>query len=387
MAFLLAAVVLLAVWTACGTPRTAPEPTAEPGPSPTLRSSPPASPWPTPTAARATPPPAAAQQPPPASPVLQLPDVAGVVERVRPAVVSVVSHVLTQDLFGRVFHDPQRGSGVIFDSRGYVLTNNHVVADGSNVTVTLDDGAQFDAELVGADTLTDLAVLKIEGREFPWAPLADPSTVRVGDWVIAIGNALALPGGPTVTVGVVSGLDRPFQVNSSLHLYGLIQTDASINPGNSGGPLVNLAGEVAGISTVVARGDADGREVEGIGFAVGMDTAVPVARELMDKGRVEWAWMGVFLDEMDPEMAADMDVPLREGVLIADLLRNGPAWNGGVRAGDIVMSIDGRKVPTVRDFIRLLRLDVRPGQDVEVAVLRETREMTFTVVLGQRPSR
>ena len=369
-ALLAATAVLLAVWPACGTLRPSSDPDTGPDSAPTTSPTAPTGPL------------GPASQP---GPGLLLPNVGDIVERVRPAVVSVVSEVPTRDLFGRVFSDPHSGSGVIFDSRGYLLTNNHVVASGSSVTVTLDDGSQFDAELVGSDTLTDLAVLKIEGREFPWAPLADPATVRVGDWVIAIGNALALPGGPTVTVGVVSGLDRPFQVSSSLQLYGLIQTDASINPGNSGGPLVSLRGEVVGISTVVARGDSAGRDIQGIGFAVGMDTAVPVAEELIDKGQVEWAWMGVFLDDLDPERAAAVGVPLREGVLIADILPSGPAWNGGVRAGDVVTSVDGRRVSTVRDFIRLLRLDVHPGQEVEVMVFREKKELTLEVVLGERP--
>ena len=406
LAILATVVVLLAVWSACGTLRPSSNPTTVPGPTPTFQSGlptfslPPAlAPSATPTVSLREPtpqsagggtttpvPPPVATRTPAAPVVLQLPDIGGVVERVRPAVVSVVSEVLTRDLFGRLFSDTQSGSGVIFDSRGFLLTNNHVVAGSSTVTVTLDDGTQFDAEVVGADTRTDLAVLKIEGREFPWMPLADPTTVRVGDWVIAIGNALALPGGPTVTVGVVSGLDRPFQISTNLQLYGLIQTDASINPGNSGGPLVNLQGEVAGINTVVARGDRSGRDIEGIGFAVGMDTAVPVARELMEKGQVQWAWMGVFLDDLDPKRAAAVGVPLREGVLIPDLLRNGPAWNGGVRPGDVVVSMAGRKVSTVRDFIRLLRLEVHPGQEVDVRVFREKKELAFTVVLDERPS-
>ena len=395
----------MAVWSACGTLRPSSDPTVAPSPTPTFQSGLPTFSLPTPVApptlpavtlqrppprradGSPTPVPTPAPARPPPSPVaIQLPDIAGVVERVRPAVVSVVSEVLTRDLFGRLFSDTQSGSGVIFDSRGFLLTNNHVVAGTSRVTVTLDDGAQFEAEVTGTDSLTDLAVLKIEGREFPWVPLADPTTVRVGDWVIAIGNALALPGGPTVTVGVVSGLDRPFQISTNLQLYGLIQTDASINPGNSGGPLVTLQGEVAGINTVVARGDRAGREIEGIGFAVGMDTAVPVAGELIEKGRVQWAWMGVFLDDLDAEKAARVGVPLREGVLIPDLLRDGPAWEGGVRPGDVVVSMAGQKVSTVRDFIRLMRLDVHPGQDVEVVAFREKVELTFTVRLGERPS-
>ena len=233
----------------------------------------------TPLPAQAT---ASASAPPTltTSTVLQLPDIAGVVERVRPAVVSVVTEVLVRDFFGGVIRDSQSGSGVVFDSRGYILTNNHVVENFEAVTVTLDDARQYEAEVVGVDRLTDLAVLKIDGDSFPSVSWGDPSGLRVGDWVIAIGNALALPGGPTVTVGVISGLDRVFQVRGDPQLYGLVQTDASINPGNSGGPLLNLQGEVVGINTAVARGDRTGRDVEGVGFAVGADTAVPVAQRL-----------------------------------------------------------------------------------------------------------
>ena len=164
----------------------------------------------------------------------------------RPAVVSVVVEVQTQDFFGRVFTSTQSGSGVIFDTDGFILTNNHVVQGAQSITVTLDDGRQFDALIVGTDPLTDLAVIKMDSESFPFANFGDPSKVRVGDWVVAIGNALALPGGPTVTVGVISALGRSVQVSQDVQLYGLIQTDASINPGNSGGPLLNLDGEVVG---------------------------------------------------------------------------------------------------------------------------------------------
>ncbi len=301
--------------------------------------------------------------------------------------VSVVSEVVLRDFFGRAFRDSQSGSGVIFDTRGYVLTNNHVVENADSVTVTLDNGRQFEAEVVGAAPLTDLAVLKIRGQEFPSAPLGDHSGVRVGDWVIAIGNALALPGGPTVTVGVISALDRTFPVSSDLQLYGLIQTDASINPGNSGGPLLNLQGEVVGINTAVARGDQSGRDVEGIGFAVDMDTAIPVARDLMEKGRVSWAWLGVVLADLDPQRAAQVGVPIREGVLITNLLRDGPAWKAGLRAGDVVISIASQKVSTVRGMIKILRQELKPEDRVEMTIFREKREMNLDVTLGERPAR
>ncbi len=317
---------------------------------------------------------------------MQLPDVPAVVESARPAVVSLVAEVELRDFFGRVFTDSQSGSGVIFRSDGYILTNHHVVANSREVTVTLDDGRQFDAKAVGTDQLTDLAVLKIGGEEFPAVPLGDPSKVRVGDWVIAIGNALAMPGGPTVTVGVISALDRAFQVRSDYQLYGLIQTDASINQGNSGGPLLNLQGEVVGISTAIARGDSTGNTVEGIGFAVGMDTAILVAEELIEKGEVKWPWLGVLLSDLDPQMAAEVGVTIREGVLITDLLRDGPAWRGGMRRGDVVVAMGGQSLPTVRDMIKVLRHQHEVGEMVEVRLFREKREMTLEVTLGERPS-
>ena len=358
-------------------------PTATPTPAATPAPSTPAAP---PPATVAQPTPTTEAQPTPAPEVIfRLPDIASVVEKVRPAVVSVVVKVGTQNFFGRETPRSQSGSGVIFDPEGLILTNNHVVENGEAITVTLDDGRQFDAEVLGTAPLTDLAVLKISGERFPAVPLADPTLVRVGDWVIAIGNALALPGGPTVTVGVVSALDRSFAVASNLRLYGLIQTNASINPGNSGGPLLNLNGEVVGINTAVARGAADGRIVEGIGFAVGMDTAVPAAQQLIDTGRVQWAYLGVMLRELDAEAAAETGIAVRDGVLTIEVVRDEPAWRGGIRQGDVIASLGGVKVSTVRDLIRLLRNVHKVGDTVEVNVFRDGLEITLEVTLGERP--
>ena len=316
--------------------------------------------------------------------MLQLPDIAAVVEMTRPAVVSVVGDVPGRDYFGRVVPNSQSGSGVIFDPKGYILTNNHIVENTDTITVTLDDGRQFEAEALGTDRLTDLAVLKINGAEFPSVPLADPAKVRVGEWVIAIGNALALNGGPTVTVGVVSGLDREFSVSADSQLYGLVQTDASINPGNSGGPLLNLRGEVVGINTAVARVDRIGRGIEGIGFAVGMDTATPVARQLIENGEVRWAWLGVLISELDSEMAAQVGVEVREGVFIADVVEGGPAMKAGLRAGDVLVSLEGHKVATTRDLIELLRYEHGVGDEIELGVTRDGKEITLKATLGER---
>ena len=304
----------------------------------------------------------------------------------RPAVVSVVAEVEVRDVFGRVSRQPQNGSGVIFDPRGYVLTNNHVVEGAEAVTITLDDGRQIEAEIVGTDDLTDLAVLKIGGEGLTAVPLADPSAVRVGDLVIAIGNALALPGGPTVTFGVVSALDRAFAVRADLQLYGLIQTDASINPGNSGGPLLNLDGEVVGINTAVARGDFSGREVEGIGFAVGMDTAIPVARQIMEQGTVQWPWLGLWLADLDAPTAAELGLPARSGVAVSQIVRDGPAWKGGVRGEDVILSFGGEKVSSVRELIVILRLRHRVGEKVPATVFRDDEELALEIELGERPN-
>ena len=367
-------------------PSPTPSPTQAPNPLPTSQAAL-ATATPSPPAPTATLSPTPTPQPTPTPVIIfRAPDIAEVVEKVRPSVVSVVAEVPSRDLFGRLFLDTQSGSGVIFDPQGQILTNNHVIQGADNVTVTLDDGRQFPAEVLGTDQLTDLAVLKIGGETFPAVPLADASKVRVGDWVIAISNALALPGGPTVTVGVISALDREFRVASNLQLYGLIQTDASINLGNSGGPLLNLDGEVVGINTAVARGDLEGRGVEGIGFAVGTDTASPVSQQLIDIGRVQWPWLGVILNELNPELAMQVGVPIREGVLIADILTDWSAWQAGARGGDVIVSMGGKAVSTVRDLIRILRFDHRVGETVELKVFREYRDLTLEVTLEERPS-
>ncbi len=313
----------------------------------------------------------------------RFPDVAGVVERVRPAVVSVVTEIMASTFFGPQL-GVQSGTGVIFDPRGYLLTNNHVVQGYDKITVTTDNGLQYQAEVVGTDLLSDLAVLKIDGQEFPFVSPAYPGSVRVGDWVIAIGNALALPGGPSVTVGVVSALDRSYEVHLGLTLYGLIQTDASINPGNSGGPLLNLQGKLVGINTAVARGDDAGRPIEGIGFAVSMDTAMLVAGQLMASGKVKWAFLGVGVDDLTSSMAANLGIPVRGGVMVATVTPDGPAWMAGLRSGDVIVSFAGERVSTARQLIGMIR-ESHVGRQVEVEAFRNEERVTFTVTLGERP--
>jgi len=329
----------------------------------------------------------AAPAPTPAVPVgvAGLLGVADTVERVRPAVVSIVSEVVVQDFFG-VSRGYGSGSGVIFDPSGLVLTNHHVVEGAINITVTLDDGRHFAAQLVGDDPLSDLAVLRLPGNGYPFVPLGKNVPVRVGEWVIAIGNALALPGGPTVTVGVISALGRTLEETQDVTLYDLIQTDAVINPGNSGGPLLNLQGQLVGINTAVLRGgNGSGPPIEGIGFAINMENATFVSDQLITQGRVRWPWLGALLADLAPETAAQVGLPVREGVVIRGVVTGGPSDQAGIRPGDILLFLNGRKVTSVSDLTRTLRQGLRPGQQVEVELFRSRATRKVTLTLGELP--
>ena len=317
--------------------------------------------------------------------IFQLPNIADTVERVRPAVVSIVAEIIIPGFFG-LRSEFGSGTGIIFDSQGLILTNNHVIADAENIIVTLDDGTQLTAEVVGSDRLSDLAVLRIPGSGYISLPVDSDLEPRVGEWVIAIGNALALPGGPTVTVGVVSALGRTLESAPGVTLYDLIQTDAVINPGNSGGPLISLEGNLVGVNTAVQRLSASGSVVEGIGFAINMETAAQVAQQLVELGRVRWAWMGVILADLIPEVAAELGLPIREGVFIQNTLIDGPADQAGIRPGDIILSADGNKVATVSDLTKLLKQEFRAGQEIEVELFRDQVVATLKMVLGERPA-
>ena len=317
--------------------------------------------------------------------MLQLPNVADTVERVRPAVVSILAQVVTMGRFG-----PQGGSssgtGVIFTGGGLVLTNNHVIERAETITVTLDDGRQLEAELIGADRLSDLAVLRLPPGEYPFLPVSGDIRLRVGEWVIAIGNALALPGGPTVTVGVVSALGRSRDAIGGTTLNDLVQTDTVINPGNSGGPLLSLRGELVGINTAVLRGGNRGSPpIEGIGFAINMDTVAQVSGQLIEIGRVRWAYMGLNLNDLTPEIAAGANLPVREGVVVLGVGPDGPSAQAGLLRGDIILSMDGRKVGTVIDLLRLLRQEFQSGQEIEVEIFRDGSNLRLPLVLGERP--
>lgn len=367
--------------TVAATPTLTPRPAATVAPTPTLTPKPTATVAATPTL---TPRPAATVIAPTPVVVLQLPNVADTVERVRPAVVSIVAEVVVTTLFG-----PRSsfgsGTGVIISPEGLVLTNNHVVEDTRKIIVTLDDGTQAEAKVVGADRLSDLAVLRLPDGSYDHLPLTRAVKLRVGEWVIAIGNALALPGGPTVTVGVVSALGRSIEASQGVTLYDLVQTDTVINPGNSGGPLLNLQGDLVGINTAVQRVTPSGAPVEGIGFAINTETASQVAEQLIAIGRVRWAWMGVILADLVPEVAAEVGLPVRQGVVIQNVVINSPSDRAGIQPGDIVLSAGGHKLATVSELTRLLKQEFRAGQEIEVELFREGARKKIRLLLGERP--
>ncbi len=329
--------------------------------------------------------PAPKHDPQPVSALTPLLNVADTVEKARPAVVSIVAEARIQGVYGDVFSVFGNGTGVIFDPKGLVLTNTHVVDRATTITVTRDDGTQEVAKIIGADPMSDLAVLQLPGSDYPYLPLNSGASPRVGDWVIAIGNALALPGGPTVTVGVVSALGRSLDVGPEITLYNLIQTDTVMNPGSSGGPLLNLNGELVGINTAVQRFSQGGTRVEGLGFAINMETANLISDQILELGRVRWSWMGAFLNDLDPKLAAEVGLPIREGVVVLKLFESGPSHKAGIQRGDIILSMNGHKVGTTRVLTRLLRQEFKPGQKVQVELFRDGTKLTLPLVLKERP--
>ena len=306
-------------------------------------------------------------------------DIADIVEQVKPAVVYISAKVRSIGFFFEPIWQTQTGSGVILHPDGYILTNNHVIENASEIEVNLPETSEtFKAKLIGADPLTDLAVIKIDGRKFPAARFGDPSHLRPGNLVIAIGNPLGLKGGPTITLGVVSNTERSFSLGEST-FYDLIQTDAAINPGNSGGPLVNLDGEVIGINTAMARG------AENIGFAISASTARPVFEALVaPPHRVIRPWIGVGLQTVTPELAARVGLFKKSGVLIAYVKPGSPADKAGLKEGDVITEFEGEKVTEATQLIKIL-WQHKVGEQVKIKFWRGKKEKEALVKLIERP--
>jgi S1-C subfamily serine protease len=283
------------------------------------------------------------------------------------------------------------GSGVLYDNQGHILTNNHVIAGSQQLQVSLPDKRSFDASLVGADPATDLAVIQIHGDNLPVAQLGDSSQMQVGDWVVAIGNALALPGGPTVTQGVVSALGRTVQEpggtpnTSGPFLFNAIQTDAPINPGNSGGALVNLQGQVIGINTLVATQAEPGVQAQGIGFAIAIATAKPIADELVSTGHAVHPYLGIQYGVLTPGLARQLGANAQNGVVILAVLDSSPAAQAGLRPRDIITAADGQQLTDESSLAQILSQH-QPSDTITLTVIRGGQQMSVQVTLGQAPT-
>ncbi|HET9014622.1 MAG TPA: trypsin-like peptidase domain-containing protein [Thermomicrobiaceae bacterium] len=331
------------------------------------------------------------------------------VQRVRPAVVQITNDQTQASQFGQPYTVPAGvGSGVIYDSQGHILTNDHVIAGAQKLLVSLPDGRSFPATVVGTDPQTDLAVIQIHGSNLPVASLGNSGQLQVGQFVIAIGNALALPGGPTVTTGVVSALNRtvqepsqpssasgtagsPFGQSSTQtsaggpFLFDVIQTDAPINPGNSGGPLVNLQGQVVGINTLIAGQAEPGVQAQGIGFSIAIDTARPIANQLVTTGHVVHPYVGVQYVPLNPAIAAQLGIRETSGAVVEQVVPGSPAASAGLRANDVITAIDGTKLTTESSLAEIINQH-KPGDVVTLTVQRGTQQLAIKVTLGTMPT-
>lgn len=271
------------------------------------------------------------------------------------------------------------GSGIIIDSeKGYIITNNHVVEDADELKVTLGDKREFDGKIVGTDPQTDVAVIKIEGKNLPSAKMGDSDTIRVGQWAIAIGSPFGLS--QTVSIGVISATGR---ANVGVAAYeDMIQTDAAINPGNSGGPLVNIKGEIIGINTAIFTRSGG---YQGIGFAIPINMVKIIMKDLVEKGKVTRGWLGVVIQDIDPALAKSFNVTVTEGVLVSDIQDNSPAKEAGFERGDIVIEYEGKPIRDV-NHLRNSVAQTEVGKKAKVKVLRDGKEKELSVKIGEQPS-
>ena len=309
-----------------------------------------------------------------------LPSLADVVALVKPSVVAINTEVTVVDFFNQQYTQQGAGSGWIIDPNGIIVTNNHVVEGAKSITVTTDDGTTYQADInnVYTDYLNDLAIIKINATNLPYLKIGDSSSMRIGDWVIAIGNALGQ--GIRATEGIISRVNVELQMDQTQTLYDLLETSAAINAGNSGGPLVNLSGEVIGITSAKVASVG----VEGMGYAISINTALPIIQELVNKGYVTRPYLGVNLYTVDQYAIMQLGLKVSEGALITELAPDGPAAQAGLQQYDVIVSIGGTKVTTVAEFTKILFASTI-GQPLEIKYWRGDQEYTIMVTPIETP--
>lgn len=343
-------------------------------------------PAPSATQAPVTPAPAAVDPTPPG--YLRPASFAELVKTANPAVVNIYTKVVVRErgrqwdpLFPGAPRDrvsESLGTGFIIDAAGVVVTNHHVVDKAAEIRVRTSDGKEYDAVVVGTDPRTDIAVIEMkDAPPLPSLPLGDSDGVEVGEWVVAIGNALGLSS--TVTAGIISAKGRSdVPLTGQVRYADFLQTDASINPGNSGGPLINLRGEVIGINAAVSR------EGQGIGFAIPINMAKEIVPQLRKSGKVDRSWLGIFVAPVTAEEAAKQGLPEPTGVLVTRVVDGGPAVTAGIHVGDVLVSFAGQPIKSVPD-LRWRASLAGIGKDVPVGVRREGRALNVSLRLGRNP--
>jgi len=303
------------------------------------------------------------------------------VEAVRelgPSVVQISTDTAAISLYNQIVPQTGVGSGIILDKAGNILTNNHVVEGADLVTVTLNDGRSYPATLVGSDNITDLAVMKISAAKLNPAKFGKSSELQVGEDVIAVGHALGLKGGPTVSKGVVSALERTIQTDAQKAMVDLIQTDASINPGNSGGPLANSRGEVIGINTAIITGS------NGIGFAINIDDAHVVVDQILAFGNVLRGFLGITPFNVTDSIREQINLPVSDGVIIAGVVSGFPAEEAGLQPEDVIVMLNKTSIENSGDLSKFL-LGNPPGSEVEVRFYRRGELKNVELVLADKP--
>jgi len=300
------------------------------------------------------------------------------VEKVIPSVVNVSELKLMADAYLRIHPVQGVGSGFVIDKGGYILTNAHVVLNSQEIKVTLEEGKTLSGEVTGIDTITDIAVVQVDARDLPVPEMAKKNDLKIGQMAIAIGSPLGLVGGPTVTVGVVSALNRSIQTEVT-YMEGLIQTDAAINPGNSGGPLVDSEGTVIGINSAIIP------FAQGIGFSILIQPALWIARQLIEHGEIVRPWININAVDLNPKIIAYYNLSTDSGVMVTNVLPNSEAERSGLKTGDIIVQMADIKIDNVRDLIKVMNKH-NLGDKVNVELFRGDEKLVLETVLEKAPS-
>jgi serine protease Do len=310
---------------------------------------------------------------------LALPSIADVVALVKPSVVAINTEYTGYDMFNQPYQQEGAGSGWILDENGFIVTNNHVVEGAQNVTVTLADGRTFPAEDIRTDWQSDLAIIKVNATGLPAASVGNSDELRVGDWVVAIGNSLGL--GISATKGIISAKGVSISMSEEQTIDDLLQTDAAINPGNSGGPLVNIYGEVIGITSIKVSLVG----VEGMGYAISVNTAVPIIQQLVQAGYVVRPFLGVQnMITVDATVAEFYDLSTDHGALVRGIVAGGPAELAGLEAGDVITGFDDHEISNVNELLDAL-YSSEVGQTVLITFWRGASEQSLQLTLAETP--